>query len=54
MANDKPGNMRSTITFAFVIILGLIIGILIRRVHLGLLIGLILGLLGSSLIKRRN
>jgi len=53
MAERKPDQTRGAISFAFVIILGLIIGIFIRRVQLGLLIGLALGLLGSSLLKRR-
>ena len=53
MAERKPDQKRGVVSFAFVIILGLIIGIFIRRVQLGLIIGLALGLLGSSLIKRR-
>lgn len=53
MAEKKTDNTRGTIAFFFVIILGLVIGIFIRRVQLGLLIGLALGLLGSGLWKRR-
>jgi hypothetical protein len=53
MKERKPDQTRGFISFGFVIVLGLIIGIFLRRVQLGLIIGLALGLLGSSLIKRR-
>jgi hypothetical protein len=53
MAERKPDRKRGIIGFAFAIILGLIIGIFIKRVHFGLIIGLVLGLLGSSLLRRR-
>lgn len=53
MAERKPDQTRGFISFGFVIILALIIGIFLRNVRLGLLIGLALGLLGSSLIRRR-
>jgi hypothetical protein len=53
MAERKPDQTRGTIAFFFVILLGLVIGIFIKRVQLGLIIGLTLGLLGSSMLKRR-
>lgn len=53
MAERKPDQTRGFISFGFVIILALIIGIFLRNVRLGLIIGLALGLLGASLIKRR-
>ncbi|MFL5741259.1 MAG: hypothetical protein ACJ75B_13635 [Flavisolibacter sp.] len=53
MAERKPDEKRGWISFGFVIILGLVIGIFIRRVQLGLLIGLALGLFGSSLVRRK-
>ncbi len=53
MEDRRPDKKRGTIGFAFAIILGLIIGIFIRRVHFGLIIGLVLGLLGSNLLRRR-
>ena len=53
MPERKPDQTRGTIAFFFVIILGLVIGIFIRRVQLGLIIGLALGFLGSSMLKRR-
>jgi hypothetical protein len=52
MAERKPDTKRGTISFVFVIILGLIIGIFLKRVQLGLIIGLALGLLGSNLLRR--
>ncbi|HZH65416.1 MAG TPA: hypothetical protein VEY10_11035 [Flavisolibacter sp.] len=54
MADKKPDNNRGYIAFAFVVILGYIIGIFIKRVPLGLMIGLVLGLLGSGLLRRRR
>lgn len=53
MENRQPDKKRATVGFAFAIILGLIIGIFIKRVHFGLIIGLVLGLLGSNLWRRR-
>jgi hypothetical protein len=53
MPERKPDQTRGTISFFFVILLGLVIGIFIKRVQLGLIIGLALGLLGSSILRRR-
>jgi len=53
MAEKKTDQKRGMISFGFVIILGLVIGIFIKRVQLGLIIGLAIGLLGSSLLRRR-
>lgn len=53
MKENKPSGQRGFISFGFVIVLALIIGIFLRNVRLGLIIGLALGLLGSSLIRRR-
>jgi hypothetical protein len=53
MAERKPDQTRGFISFGFVIILALVIGIFLRNVRLGLIIGLVLGLLGGSLIRRR-
>jgi hypothetical protein len=53
MAERKPDQKRGMVAFVFVIILGFVIGIFIRRVQVGLIIGLVLGLLGSNLLKRR-
>ena len=53
MAERKPDQARGFISFGFVIVLALVIGLILRNVRLGLLIGLALGLLGSSLLRRR-
>ena len=53
MGDRKPNNNRGYIAFAFVILLGYIIGIFLKKVTLGLIIGLVLGLLGSGLLRRR-
>ena len=49
----KPDRKRGRIGFAFSIIIGLIIGIFIKKVHIGLIIGLAIGLLSTVLVKRR-
>ena len=53
MAQRQPDSNRGYIAFAFVIIVGYIIGIFLKKVTLGLIIGLVLGLLGSGLLRRR-
>lgn len=53
MAEKKPDRKRGTIGFAFAIILGLVIGIFIKRVQIGLIIGLAIGLLGSNLLSKK-
>ncbi|MCU7552510.1 hypothetical protein OCK74_25550 [Chitinophagaceae bacterium LB-8] len=49
----KPDEKRGGIAFAFLILLGLAIGFLIKRVHYGLIIGLSIGFLASGMLKRR-
>jgi uncharacterized membrane protein YccC len=39
----KPSIRRGEMAFIFAIVLGLIVGVLIKRVKLGILIGLVLG-----------
>lgn len=53
MTEKKPNSNRGYIAFVFVILLGYIIGLFLKKVTLGLLIGLMLGLLGSGLLRRR-
>lgn len=53
MAERKPDQTRGFISFAFVIILGLVLGIFLRNVRIGLIIGLLLGVLGGGLLRRR-
>ncbi len=53
MAEKKPNSNRGYIAFVFVILLGYIIGLFLKKVTLGLVIGMVLGLLGSGLLRRR-
>jgi hypothetical protein len=53
MTTKKPDEKRGAIAFAFTIILGLAIGFLIKRVHIGLMIGLAIGLLASGILRKR-
>jgi hypothetical protein len=46
MTNEKkPSIRRGEMAFIFAIVLGLLLGIFIKRIRIGLLIGLVLGLL---------
>lgn len=54
MATKKrESGSRLTIMAVFCIVLGLVIGFGIKRVHIGLLIGLGLGLLSGNMLKKR-
>lgn len=52
--NKKADNTRLRMMAIFCIVLGLVIGFLMKRVHIGLLIGLGLGLLSGGLLSKRN
>lgn len=54
MAERKPNSNRGYIAFVFVVLLGYLIGFLLKKVTMGLIIGLALGLLGSGLLRRRR
>jgi len=49
----NPDEKRGNIAFIFLIGVGLVIGFLIKRVHVGLLIGIALGLLASGVLRKR-
>jgi hypothetical protein len=53
MRERKPDGMRGNIAFVFIIILGYILGLLIKRVHIGLIIGLVFGILASGILRRK-
>lgn len=53
MAEKKPDSNRGYIALIFVLVLGYVIGMFLKKVTLGLIIGLMLGLLGSGIIRRR-
>ena len=52
MANKY--NARKRISFVTLIIIGLLIGLAIKRVGLGLIIGIVLGLLASGMISKKD
>lgn len=54
MKQKQPDEKRGNIAFAFLIIAGLVIGFLIKRMHIGLLLGLAMGLLASGLLRKRS
>jgi hypothetical protein len=51
--NQQSDITRRNIAGVVAILLGLIIGIFIKRVSIGLLIGLVLGLIAISLFRRK-
>ena len=54
MEVEKRDGKRRGVSFAFLILLGLGLGLLFRNVRMGLLIGLALGLLSAGLLRRRR
>jgi len=53
MAEQKKGITRNEIAYVLAIILGLVIGVLIKRIKIGIMIGLVLCvLIGLSTIMR--
>lgn len=42
-ADNKPSVRRAEMSFIFAIVIGLAIGILIKKVRIGIIIGLVLG-----------
>lgn len=57
MSEKKPSIRRAEMSFIFAIIIGLAVGILIKKVRIGLIIGLVLGfmiiLTGWLRVKRK-
>lgn len=52
MADQYRG--RKKISFATLIIIGLVLGFLIKKVALGLIIGIVLGLLASGMVDKKS
>jgi uncharacterized membrane protein (UPF0136 family) len=50
----KQYGQRRKISFAMLIIIGLLIGFAIKRVGVGLIIGIVLGLLASGMISGKK
>lgn len=44
-ANKQPSVRRGEMAFIFAIVLGLALGIMIKKIRIGILIGLVLGIL---------
>lgn len=53
MNTRQPNKTRGNMAFVFVIVLGYGLGLLIKRVHIGIIIGLAVGLLASGILRRR-
>ena len=51
---SQPTKGRREVAIGVIIIIGLVIGFLIKRVHIGLLIGVVLGLLAAGLLSNRK
>jgi uncharacterized membrane protein (UPF0136 family) len=51
---SKPSQGRREISITVLVIIGLLIGFMIKRVHIGLLIGISLGLLAGGLLSNRK
>lgn len=54
MDQRKREQTRRDIVWTGAIILGLLLGFFIKRIHIGLLIGLVLGLLAAGLGRKSN
>lgn len=53
MAEKKPDGKRGAIAFIVTILIGLVIGYLIKRVHFGLFIGLAIGIFATFFLRKR-
>jgi len=51
--NSQPDRNRGNIALVLIIVMGLVIGFLIKKVHIGLLIGIVLGLLSTIFVRKR-
>jgi uncharacterized membrane protein (UPF0136 family) len=51
---NKPSRARRDISVGVLIVIGLVIGFLIKKVHVGLLIGIGLGLLAGAFLSNRK
>ncbi len=53
MIIEPTDKKRKGVSFVFLILLGLGLGLLFKNIRIGLLIGLALGLLSTGLLRRR-
>jgi hypothetical protein len=49
----KPNETRRTTSFLFIVLLGYLLGFLIKRVQLGLILGLAFGLMATVFMRRK-
>jgi hypothetical protein len=54
MGKREENRPRLTIVGIMCIVIGLVIGFEIKKVHIGLLIGLALGLLSGNMLRKRS
>ncbi|HUQ97514.1 MAG TPA: hypothetical protein VM010_07610 [Chitinophagaceae bacterium] len=53
MKAKEPNQTRGTIVFVFIVLLGYLLGALIKHVNIGLILGLGMGLLASGIVRNR-
>ena len=53
MSGKQPDSTRGTIAFIFIILVGFVLGALIKHVNIGLIIGLAIGLFASGILRKR-
>lgn len=53
MEKKAPGRTRTDMALVITILIGLGLGFLIKRLHVGLLLGLVIGLAASAMLRRR-
>jgi uncharacterized membrane protein (UPF0136 family) len=49
----QPDRQRGTIAFIFIVLIGYLLGFLIKKVQLGLILGLAIGLMATVIGRRR-
>jgi uncharacterized membrane protein (UPF0136 family) len=49
----RPDEKRRTMSFLFIVLLGYLLGFLIKRVQLGLILGLAFGLMATVFMRRK-
>jgi F0F1-type ATP synthase assembly protein I len=52
--NNYPNRRRADMALIITIVIGLLLGYMIKRVHIGLILGLVIGLTASYLLRRRR
>ena len=50
---QRPSETRRKLAWIFAISLGLVLGIFIKKLHVGLILGLVIGLMASNMINKK-